>query len=456
MADAQANLEAYQQLHDLTTAGAFDWLICKDRSRLARTLRLNQEVAAFLEDHGIRIYSRAFPPANIQERSEADIWGKGIEGTYAEVEIERLKRRREMGMQARTRRGEFPNRLPWGFSRAVSPDGKESKVVFSDARAEEAVRFAISRFQQGISKLRIVEESHIDGLRSPLGQPWRLQTVDDIVFQPAYYGLVAYGRRRGVTEDGRRKMKRLPFEEWTIAKGNFEAPFTPQDWEATLQENERRRKEHPRRRSSCFPLSGIAWCLPCDTPMTGTTTRGRFHYYRCTPQSWGRGHDAQPHRHHMPDGKLHRQMFDYMAKLASEPATLQALLEQQPKPEWDLQARHKGLTAQLAQCEERRRRWYEAYEGKVIELADFARQLDEVDEEREAIDGRLKALEAKMQQAQKREDMSTVVAQALADLPENPEELSRRQREMLRKIFSDLFRRVYVEEKRIVGAELNL
>ena len=43
------------------------------RRLLGRTHRLNQEVANCLQDHSVRIYSQALPPASTDERTEADV-----------------------------------------------------------------------------------------------------------------------------------------------------------------------------------------------------------------------------------------------------------------------------------------------------------------------------------------------------------------------------------------------
>jgi hypothetical protein len=41
LSDARANIEACLQLEELVQSGAMDWLICKDRSRLRQTRRLD-------------------------------------------------------------------------------------------------------------------------------------------------------------------------------------------------------------------------------------------------------------------------------------------------------------------------------------------------------------------------------------------------------------------------------
>jgi hypothetical protein len=80
LSDTHANIEAYPRLMQPVQAGTLDWVICKDRTGLGRTRRLNREVADCLQDHGVRGCSRALPPASIEERTEGDVWGEPIIG----------------------------------------------------------------------------------------------------------------------------------------------------------------------------------------------------------------------------------------------------------------------------------------------------------------------------------------------------------------------------------------
>lgn len=456
LSDARANLEAYQQLTELAEAGAFDWLICKSRDRLARTRRLNREVAGFLQDHGIRVYSRTFPPASTEERTEAEVWSEAIESGYSEAEILRLTQRHEMGMQARVRHGKLASRLAWGFSRVVHPDTRELTVAFTEPRAEEAIRFAVTRYHVGISKKRIVEEANRDGVPTAKGGEWTLNTVDQIVLQPAYYGLTSWGRRRWITKDGRKVRKWMPIDEWIVAEGDFDAPFTPSDWHKTVAERRRRAREHPRRHSTRFPLSGIAWCQQCDIPMIGSTVGTGQRYYRC-------GHPWQPHkdspvnRHFVRDSALHEQIGDYLRQLATKPSRIRDLMNQEEdRSTEDLAAQQDAVLAQQDGLLRRRDRWQRAYGAGVISLVDFAARLEEIEAEEAMLESRLEKIEHRLEQDRRRSTFGQFLRECAAQLPSNMRELSDRQREALRAIFSRLFKRVYVEDKRIQKVELNL
>ena len=52
------------------------------------TRRLNHEVADYLQDCGVRVYSRALPFACTEERTEGDVWGTSIIAPMWEVDLE--------------------------------------------------------------------------------------------------------------------------------------------------------------------------------------------------------------------------------------------------------------------------------------------------------------------------------------------------------------------------------
>jgi site-specific DNA recombinase len=447
--EAKANVTAYQELADYADAGHIDWLIVKDRSRLARTRRLNRQLSDYLQDHNIRVYSRTMPPSSTEERTEADVWGEAIESGYSEAEVLRLKQRREMGMQARIRAGKMPATPPWGFKRVADGRGDIS-YVFADPRAEEAVRHAITRYQQGVSMLRIVHEAREKGIKTCSGNDWTIPTVRQIIFQPAYYSLAAWGRRRTFHRNGRKVTRRLPPEQWLIAEADFAGPFTPADWSATLEEAQRRAEEHPRRRGTRYPLSGIFWCAHCDRPMHGTSNQTQ-RYYRCTPPGATANREPGP-RHYVSLKKAHRQLGEELRRLMLQPDWLAALSEEQP-PGHD-QHERSLLLEQVDELERRRKRWMDAYEDGAIELSDFSDRIGKLLSEEALLARRLERLDDALAQEQAREDWLSFVQERILALPDTLSvDLSPSDSDELRKIATTLWNRITVEDHEIIGID---
>ena len=444
LSEATENVEAYGQLKEAAQTLNGGWLIIKDRSRLARTRRLNREVADFLQDHNVRVYSRAMPPASLEERTESEVWGEAVEGGLSEVEVMRLKQRREMGMQARIRRGRMPSTLPWGFVRVADGQG-DIRAVFDDPRAEEAVRFAVTRYQAGISVMRILQQA--GHLRTATGLPWERQTVRAIVMNPNYYGLVAYGKRRTWHQNGKRHTKRLPPTEWLIAEAQFDAPFTPADWRATMAEYERRRNEHPRRRGTSYPLSGIVWCEECEREMCGSGIKG-VPYYRCSV-AWDAG-PGYSTRHYFRLAELHRQLAEYLLDFYRDPDWLSAIAETAPDNETGLAHKKDLLMEQADDLLRRRKRWMDAYEDGAIELGDFSQRIQGLDGQEADLSRRLTAVDAAMRDEQRQADFLAYARQEMVHLPERLAcDLSPSESDQLRAVAFRLFKRIQVRDKQI-------
>jgi len=454
MAEATEAVEAYRQLSDLAQSSNIDWVIVKSRDRLARTHRLNRELADFLADRGVRVYSRTFPPGNLEERDQSAIWSEAIESSLSETEILRLTQHHETGMIGRVKGGKIPNTPPWGFHRIVE-DGEET-IVFHDPEAERAVRFAIERYHRGIALTRILEEAHRLELRSPTGLPWKLGTINAIVLQPNYYGLTAWGRTRRILEDGRKKEKDLPPDQWIIARGHFEGLYAPEDWTKTLAERKRRRDEHPRRRGTRYPLSGIAWCAECDQPMVGFSRHGSRRYYRCRPHLWEAQPRTGPH-HYVRADHLHRELGEWLAQAEQTPALLAKMLSREPEDTGAAERERHLLLAQAADLLRRRQRWGDAYENGAIDLSVYAGRLRSIETQETAIESRLSQIQSTINCEQIRLDFASQLHEALRELPEIlSRDLTPNDYDYLRQACSTFLSRVTIRDKHIEAIELAL
>ncbi len=451
LSDALDHLDAYKALQQAVDSHAVDWLIVKSRDRLGRTRRLNDEVANYLEDHGVRVYSRAIPPASMSSRTESDVWGEAIEGGYSEVEVMRLRQRHEMGMLARVRKGHIPNLLPWGFV-YVSHDGHQPPTVaFHNPVAEATIRYIITSYQSGLSKRSILRGCHERGYRTPRGHAWLGSSLDRIIMQPAYYGLVAWARHKHYYKAGQQRRRRVPPADWQLRRATFDGLFTPDDWPTTMTEYHRRQAEHPRRRSTIYPLSGIAWCATCNLPMVGCGSPS-YTYYRCS--SWAGWLDDQiaPRKpHYVRTQHLHRQLGEWLAHLADDPARVDAALAELRETEPTAIDDRVALEAEWDDLQKRRARWQDAYEAGLMALAQFGERLHGLEEREDAVSRRLQTLATLAESAQRQQDHETDVRHILRDLPELlAGELSLEVCEQLRAMFSQLLARVTVCDRQVM------
>ncbi len=450
LSDALANVDAYKALQQAVESHAVDWIIVKSRDRLGRTRRLNDEVANYLEDHGVRVYSRAIPPASTSNRTESDVWGEAIESGYSEVEVMRLRQRHAMGMLARVKKGHIPNLLPWGFV-YVADNGREPRVTFHNPVAEATIRYIVSAYQSGLSKRSILRGCHERGYHTPRGYPWTGPNLDRIIFQPAYYGLVAWARLKYYHEDGRQRRRRVPLDEWDLHRATFDGLFAPEAWSATMAEYHRRQAEHPRRRSTIYPLSGIAWCATCDLPMVGCGSPS-YTYYRCSSWAgWLDDRAVQRKPHYVRAEHLHRQLGEWLARLADDPALLDAALAEARETEPIVPDDRGALEAEWEDLQKRRTRWQDAYEAGLMDLAQFGERVRGLGEREEAVSRRLGTLAALAERAQHQQDHEAEVRQALRELPTMlAGDLFLEACEQFRAVLSQVLARITVRDRCIV------
>jgi len=447
MADAVKNLAAYRTLQEHATSGNIQWIIVKSRDRLARTRRLNRAVADYLQDHGVRVYSRTMPPSNTDERTEADVWGEAIESGYSEAEVLRLKQRREMGMKARVRRGSPPSRLPFGFAYVSDGSGKP-RVQFVDPEAERTVRFVIDSFLRGVTKKWIIEEANSLGLATSRGGKWGKDLINRILNQPAYYGMVAYGRRRYIRRNGKRTAVVFPWEDCILAEATFEGLYDPSLWDRVQAEQRRRDGDHPRSRNAPFLLSQLLYCVHHDRFFTGNQREWGGRYYRCrsVTRDW-RIHSMRTH-------VIHQKVVDYFIRLARNPRILDELLGQMEAPDdqgWEMEERR--LLADRDDTQLRQRRVWEAYESGVITLPDFTERARALKARLDKNTQELARIDAERQRVRERDELRDLL---IHELPQHisllaNDNLTPQERQALRANLTSVLRAILIEDDEVTG-----
>jgi DNA invertase Pin-like site-specific DNA recombinase len=116
---------------------------------------------------------------------------------------------------------------------------------------------------------------------------------------------------------------------------------------ADLQSASAKNSLHPRRRSSTYLLSGIAYCARCDSPLWGMTSGQRdgsyYRRYACTRAKRRRDCDLQP----IPAKALEREVISKLTAFFDDPGNMKALLEEDQRQLVDLASQNMVLTDNL-------------------------------------------------------------------------------------------------------------
>jgi DNA invertase Pin-like site-specific DNA recombinase len=209
----------------------------------------------------------------------------GLKGTISEAELHLIKQRMWTGRLAKARRGELAVPLPSGFIRR--PSGEVA--LDPDEQVQAVVRLIFELFNRlGTvnAVLCFLADNHIQiGIRLREGPErgelqWRRPSrvgVQNILRNPAYAGIYAYGRSR---VDPRRRQAGRPFtgrvrtvrEDWIV----FLPGLLPAYISVEQYERNRQRMEANRSRSQSMGavrdgpalLAGLVACGRCGARMT--------------------------------------------------------------------------------------------------------------------------------------------------------------------------------------------
>jgi len=241
----------FQELLQKISSGDADSILCWKLDRLARNPIDGGNVQWLLQQSKIKqiktIDREYLPKDNVLMMSVEF----GMSNQYIRDLSENVKR----GNREKLRRGEWPNHAPYGYinetaTKSVKPDPEKSLWV---VRMFELYSSGQYGFRQ------IVDILYEQGLRTSSGRKVLKSTVQRIIPNPFYYGVMV---REGVHYQG--KYKPL------ISKELFDKA------QEVLNQSSR-----PKQKVLFFPLRGPMRCNKCGCMLTASLKKG-FRYYYCT------------------------------------------------------------------------------------------------------------------------------------------------------------------------------
>jgi len=289
----------------------------------------------------------------------------GLKGTMSEAELHVLKQRLEQGRLAKARRGELGRVAPIGYVRR--PSGEVDLDPDEEVRA--VVRCIFDQFDRlgtiGAVLRHFTRNGMKVGVRVHSGPSkgeveWRRlhrATVAQMLHNPAYAGVYAYGRR--VTDarrriQGRRGTGRLVAtpEEWLVClKDRLPAYISWDQYEhnvAQLAAHQSRRVARGAPRKGQALLQGLVVCGRCAKKMaTHYYKRGSHARYQCIQEM--RDHGGRPCQ-----GMTSRVLDAEVSRLALK-ALAPAALELSLRVSEDLERARAELEAQWRRRLERAR-----------------------------------------------------------------------------------------------------
>jgi len=259
--------------------------------------------------------------------------------TVAQYERELLAERVYYANRRSAQQGRYPGGMyaPYGYRR-----GADGTLQVDESQAP-TVRLIFDRYLGGEGIMLICQELARLGIPSPAGRPrWSHSTLLQLIHNPVYAGLIAYGKRR---------YSRIgPEEPTAVWPGRHEPILSEQRWREA-QELSRLRVRHKPGRRYPFLLTGLLRCRYCGGPMHGNygqTRRGQpMPRYRCTKRIHGRACRGQ----WVAARRVERLVIGALEAMGREQAADVEITVTQPEPD-----ERAALRSQLEGMGERRDR----------------------------------------------------------------------------------------------------
>ena len=268
----QAGRDGLQQLREHARVQAFDVLVVYKYDRLGRNFFEMVHLLQELELLEVRVLSATEGNDRLARNillSVADNYSRQL----SEVSRDGMRQTALAGYST-------GGRPPYGYQRneILDPTKRDRqgqpvrKVLWAiDEGQAPTVRRIFALYLDGSGIKRIALALNAEGLPGPRAASWATSAIREILHNPAYAGVRAFGRNRKIRlASGRRSKRPRPAAEWTLVRNAHPAIIAPEVWQrvqAALAAAAR--KAHPslgatRQARSRFPLVGLVKCGVCQ------------------------------------------------------------------------------------------------------------------------------------------------------------------------------------------------
>jgi len=220
---------------------------------------------------------------------------RDVQLSVAKYYLTNLAEEVKKGMNEKVAQGGWPHKAPLGYL-----NDKNTRSIVVDPERGPLIARAFERYATGLmSVTRLAEELNGLGLRTLRGAPIRSNTLDRLLRNPFYMGVISYNG-----------------ESFTGAHNPLISPALFEKVQASFKPNKiNKRHKHT------FLLRDFMFCDECGCKITAEKHKGHA-YYHCTNK---KGICAQ--KGFMREEPLVEQVSDILARIAIGPDILAALVE---------------------------------------------------------------------------------------------------------------------------------
>ncbi|WP_152394703.1 recombinase family protein [Paenibacillus guangzhouensis] len=378
----------------------FKLLVFKEVSRVGRDKQENPAIIGMFEQYGVRVVAIN---DNYDSLNKDNITFD-ILSVLSEQESKKISSRVSSARKQKARRGQWSGEPPIGYR----IHGETQRLVIDPEYCEiPTLAFALY-VHQGLGTFRVAEELNKRGYRTKNGNQWTRENVNKMLRNQAYIGHVVYGTRRNQLKReyddtgkmSKRKVQvRIPASDWQVMEHAHEPLVDAEMFQAAQHIlADRGKKGAPRR--AYHPLTGLLYCGHCGKRMVcqkRSTSAKSYRYYVCsTAHKYGRGACSQPN---VEADQLEGAVLDAIRKRLAQVDKGQLRFTYDRHQ--DLERLRGTLSAKLTLRAKRHKDQVDLFHQRELfdantyeqQMRSFRSQLEQVDEEVNAIEHQIAALE---------------------------------------------------------------
>lgn len=397
------------RLREQVRQATFDRLVLTEPSRLARNYVHQMLLLEEFEHVGCQVEFVDHPMSH----NPHDQLLLQIRGAVAEYERSLITERMRRGRWQKYQAGGL---LPWThppYGYRVDPARPRDPTGVRVEPDEAAVigEMVVWYLHEGLSLLGITKRLIARHIPTPSGHwRWNQATVRGILANPVYTGTVFLGRYRS-TPARHRQSALVP-----IGRGSGGHPLAdPAQWVAVAQVPVIVSQEHfdqvqarlahnqqfARRNNTthAYLLRALVSCGTCHLACTGRNSRDGYAYYTCR----GKSHaivscrDEKCPSRFIPASQLDELVWQDLCEVLTHPESLAQALQRAQAGSWlpqELQARRENLRKARVSLEQQRARLTDAYLANVLQLEEYKRRHQELEQRLQGIAEQVRQLEA--------------------------------------------------------------
>ena len=266
----------YEAMMAQLRQGLADTVVIYDQSRMFRKMMAWFAFRDELSGMGVAVVSVTQPMIGKDLRDPTNFLTEGSMALFNQIWALQTRQKVMEKMRYMARNGQHTGgKPPLGYQ------VEDGKLVICEAEAA-IVRRIFAEYAGGKSYKQIIAGLNADGLTTKRGTPFGANSLHDLLHNEKYIGTLVYGKSLHAA-DGTRNTH--GDNDTAIRLENAIPPIVdPEIFDAAQKRMGLNKRQQSGRPATVrdYPLRGKVFCGECKSPMSISTSRGRYHYYQCT------------------------------------------------------------------------------------------------------------------------------------------------------------------------------